>query len=116
MKKVKQLDLPCVFETAPGTFRVYLGLPDDTPLFIGMSIDVNIVAETHRNVVLAPAESLIGGHLQVVGPDGTVEVRPVTPGISGTKRVEIAEGASEGETVISPAVDGLASGDRVRAR
>jgi len=98
------------------TYRVYLSLPDDTPLFIGMSIDVNIVAETRQNVVLAPAESLIGGHLQVVGSDGIVEVRPVTPGISGTKRVEIAEGAAEGETVVSPAVDGLATGDRVRAR
>jgi RND family efflux transporter MFP subunit len=98
------------------TYRVYLTLPDDTPLFIGMSIDVNIVAETRRDVVLAPAESLIEGHLQIVSSDGTVEVRPVTAGIVGTERIEITYGAAEGETVVSPAVDGLATGDPVRAR
>jgi phosphate starvation-inducible PhoH-like protein len=42
-----------------------------------MSIDVNIVAEAREDVVLAPAESLIGGHLQIVGPDNTIEIRPV---------------------------------------
>jgi multidrug efflux pump subunit AcrA (membrane-fusion protein) len=81
-----------------------------------MSIDVNIVAEARENVVLAPAESLIGGHLQIVGPDNTIEIRPVTAGIAGTRQVEIVTGASEGETVVSPALDGLAAGDRVRVR
>jgi RND family efflux transporter MFP subunit len=98
------------------TYRVYLGLPEDTPLFIGMSIDVNIVIALHEDVVLAPAESLIGGVLQVVDADGIVELRPVTVGIAGAERVEILAGAEEGEKVVSPAVDGLASGDRVRMR
>ena len=98
------------------TYRVYLALPGDTPLFIGMSIDVNIVIAVHEDVVLAPAESLIGGMLQIVGPEGIVELRPVTVGIAGAKRVEIIAGAGEGERVVRPAVDGLASGDRVKVR
>lgn len=98
------------------TYRVYLALPADTPLFIGMSVDVNIVIEVHADVVLAPAPSLTGGRLQIVGTGGVVEVRPVKAGITGTARVEIVEGAAAGETVVTPAVDGLRSGDRVRIR
>jgi RND family efflux transporter MFP subunit len=98
------------------TYRVYLSLPDDTPLFIGMSIDVNIVIEVREDVVLAPAESVTDGTLQVIDAQRVVELRPVTLGITGAERVEILDGAAEGERVVSPAVDGLASGDRVRVR
>jgi membrane fusion protein (multidrug efflux system) len=98
------------------TYRVYLSLPEDTPLFIGMSIDVNIVIARRENAVLAPAESVIDGALQVVDAEGVVEVRPVKQGIAGAARVEILAGAKEGERVVSPAVDGLESGERVRVR
>jgi RND family efflux transporter MFP subunit len=98
------------------TYRVYLALPADTPLFIGMSIDVNIVIAVHEDVVLAPAESVTGGRLQMVDAEGVVELRPVTLGIVGAERVEILDGAAAGDQVVSPAVDGLASGDRVRVR
>ena len=95
------------------TYRVYLGLPDDTPLFIGMSIDVNIVIEVHKDVVLAPAQSVTGGRLQAIGSGGRIELRPVTLGIVGAEKTEIVDGAAAGETVVSPAVDGLAEGARV---
>ncbi|MDH3669255.1 MAG: efflux RND transporter periplasmic adaptor subunit [Paracoccaceae bacterium] len=98
------------------TYRVYLALPADTPLFIGMSIDVNIVIAVHEDVMLAPAESVTGGRLQIVDAEGVVELRPVTLGIVGAERVEILDSAAAGEQVVSPAVDGLVSGDRVRVR
>jgi len=98
------------------TYRVYLSLPEDTPLFIGMSIDVNIVAELHKDAVLAPAASVIDGALQVVDAEGVIELRPIRAGIVGAAQVEILDGAGVGERVVSPAVDGLGSGDRVRVR
>ncbi len=98
------------------TYRVYLPLPDDTPLFIGMSVDVNIVIEVHEGVVLAPAQALTRGTLQVLRADGTVEIREVATGIAGTARVEIVSGAEAGERVLTPAIDGIGAGDRVRVR
>jgi len=98
------------------TYRVYLALPEDTPLFIGMSVDVNIVIEVREGVVLAPSQALTGGTLQVLGAVGTVEIREVETGIAGTARIEIVSGAEAGETVLAPAVDGVGTGDRVRAK
>ncbi len=98
------------------TYRVYLALPEDTPLFIGMSVDVNIVIEVREGVVLAPSQALTSGTLQVLGADGTVEIREVETGIAGTARIEIVSGAEAGETVLAPAVDGVGTGDRVRAK
>ena len=98
------------------TYRVYLALPPDTPLFIGMTVDVNIVTAVHRDVVLAPAPSVIGGMLQVVDDAGVVEIRQVETGIVGTEHIEIVSGARAGETVISPAVDEIVSGDRIQAK
>jgi len=98
------------------TYRVYLSLPDDTPLFIGMSVDVNVVIAVHADAVLAPTPSLIGGTLQIVGPDDRIEIRAVETGIFGTDKVEIVSGAEAGERVVSPAIDGLVTGDKVRIR
>ena len=96
------------------TYRVRLALPDDTPLLIGMSVDVNIVVRTVADAVLAPAPALTGNALQVVGPEGMVELRTVRVGIRGAARVEIVEGAEAGLRVISPAIDTLEQGQKVR--
>ena len=96
------------------TYRVYLSLPEDTPLFIGMSVDVNIVIAVHQNVLLAPAQSLTVGTVQVVDDSGRVEVLAVKTGITGTYKVEIISGAEAGDQVVTPAIDGLVTGDRVR--
>lgn len=96
------------------TYRVRLALPPDTPLLIGMSVDVNIVVRTVADAVLAPTAALIGGALQVVGPDGRVTLRAVQTGIRGARFVQILDGAEPDMVVVSPAVDGLEAGSRVR--
>jgi membrane fusion protein, multidrug efflux system len=96
------------------TYRVRLALPADTPLFIGMSVDVNIIVRTVADAVLVPAPALIGGAVQAVGQDNRIDLRPVETGIRGAERVQITAGIDVGERVVSPALDGLKQGARVR--
>jgi len=98
------------------TYRVRLALPEDTPLRIGMSVDVNIIIRVVPDAVLAPAPALIGDMLQVVGADGRIALRPVTLGLRGAEKIQITKGAEPGERVVSPARDDLRDGERVEAR
>ncbi len=94
------------------TFRVYLGLPDDTPLLIGMSVEANIVVREKANALLVPAEAIAGGAVFRVDGDRVRRVT-VTTGIRGTRMVEITAGLSEGDRIVSPAGE-LRDGDRIR--
>ncbi|MGH1482745.1 MAG: efflux RND transporter periplasmic adaptor subunit, partial [Geminicoccales bacterium] len=46
------------------TFRVYLLLPNDTPLMIGMSVEANIIVHEAKDVVLVPAEAIDDDRVQ----------------------------------------------------
>ncbi|GHD59507.1 RND transporter [Thalassobaculum fulvum] len=96
------------------TFRVRLRLPDDTPLRIGMSVDVNIVVRVSENTMLIPGLAVEGGAVFVV-EDGTARRRTVDVGIRGTRATEILSGLGEGERVITPFPAELADGARVDA-
>jgi membrane fusion protein (multidrug efflux system) len=100
-------------DPASRTFRVYLALPDDTPLRIGMSVEANIVVREASGVLLLPAEAIAAGRVMVL--DGE-RVRSVTvrTGIVGSRMVEVVEGLREGQRVVSPARSGLKEGTRVR--
>lgn len=95
------------------TFRVYLRLPDDTPLLIGMSVEANIVVRDVKDAVLVPAEAIGNGTVQVV-QDGELVARRVTIGIRGSRRVEIRDGVTAGEVVVSPYRGDLEAGASVR--
>jgi membrane fusion protein (multidrug efflux system) len=95
------------------TFRVRIGLPDDTPLRVGMSVEANIVSREKPDVVLVPANAVVNNSLLTI-EDGRVRQRPVGIGIRGSGFVEVIEGASEGELVASPATTNIKSGSRVR--
>jgi membrane fusion protein (multidrug efflux system) len=97
------------------TFRVYLALPQQSPLMIGMSVEANIIVDDAKGVVLVPAEAIGNGHVAVVDGRRAMK-RPVETGIRGTRLVEIRKGVAEGERVVSPYVPGLEDGARVRAR
>ncbi|NJO54862.1 MAG: efflux RND transporter periplasmic adaptor subunit, partial [Bacteroidales bacterium] len=94
------------------TFRVYVSLPDDTPLQIGMSVEANIVSQEKANALLVPTEAIVGGAVFVVENGGAVR-RKVETGIKGTRAVEILSGLREDERVISP-VPSRFFGGRVR--
>lgn len=95
------------------TFRVYMSLPDDTPLKIGMSVEANVIVAEAQNAVLIPAEALSGDVVQMVA-DGKVRERVVKTGVRGTTMVEIRSGLAAGDSVISPFDPKLTEGQTVR--
>ena len=95
------------------TFRVRVGLPDDTPLRVGMSVEANIVSREKMDVILVPANAVINNSLLII-ENSRAYLRKVGIGIRGTGFVEIIDGASEGELVASPATSNIKDGSRVR--
>lgn len=96
------------------TFRVRIGLPDDTPLQVGMSVEANIVAREKDNVVLVPSNAVRNNAVFVVN-DQHARLRKVEVGLRGTRFVEIVSGVNEGEWVIAPATTDIKDGEHVRA-
>ncbi len=95
------------------TFRVYLALPEGTPLVIGMSVEANIVVEEKAGVLLIPAEALVdGAAFRIVGR--RLAKVQVETGIRGTRMVEVVTGLDEGAVVASPAALDFYDGERVR--
>jgi RND family efflux transporter MFP subunit len=95
------------------TFRVYLRLPQDTPLRIGMSVEVNIIFREKQAAMVVPAEAVAGDAVQMVD-DGRVKRVPVKVGIRGNRNIEIIGDVSRGTPVLSPARVDLADGARIR--
>jgi RND family efflux transporter MFP subunit len=95
------------------TFRVYLRLPQDTPLRIGMSVETNIIFREKPAAIVVPAEAVAGDSVQMVD-DGRIRRVPVTVGIRGSRNTEIIGDVSKGTTVLSPARRDLADGARIR--
>lgn len=95
------------------TFRVYLRLPQDTPLRIGMSVEVNIIYREKPSAIVVPAEAIAGDWVQIVD-DGQVRRVPITVGIRGARNTEIIGDISKGTTILSPARRDLANGARIR--
>ena len=100
-------------DPATKTFRVYLDLPADSPLMIGMSVEANIVTQEKADALLLPAEAVLDNAVFVV-VDGALARRNVRVGLRGVRMVEILEGVKEGERVASPARANLRDGMRAR--
>ncbi len=96
------------------TFKVTLEVSKPIGLRGGMSAQVDIAIAEHDNVLLVPAEAVVGKgnqrSVRVMNSDGTVEIRPVSVGLTGESDVEITKGLSEGETVVTGTTNG--SGNR----
>ncbi|RWK05915.1 efflux RND transporter periplasmic adaptor subunit [Mesorhizobium sp.] len=95
------------------TYRVYFRLPDDTPLRIGMSTDVNIVIHVSKNVLLVPSAAIEGNNVFVVEGEVTRR-REIRTGIRGTSGIEVLSGIDARAQVISPYPTGLNDGARVK--
>ncbi|WP_395174728.1 efflux RND transporter periplasmic adaptor subunit [Roseibium alexandrii] len=94
-------------------YRVYLDLPKDTPLHIGMTTEINIVTLEKPETVLVPVAALDGQRLQTVSSSNTVKTITVETGITGTRHVEILDGLADGDTVLLPFRDDLSDGQKV---
>ncbi|OCO99909.1 MULTISPECIES: efflux RND transporter periplasmic adaptor subunit [unclassified Ensifer] len=96
------------------TYRVRFRLPDDTPLRIGMSTDVNIIVRVSHDALIIPTVALEGTKIAVV--DGNrAKIRDLKTGIRGADGVEILSGLEDETRIISPFPTGLADGTRVKA-
>jgi RND family efflux transporter MFP subunit len=95
------------------TYRVRFALPEDTPLLIGMTVEVNIVVGVSEATLLVPAGAVEADAVWTV-EDGNAQRRGVTPGIRGTAFIEVLQGLGEGDRVIVPIPDGLRDGAAVR--
>lgn len=95
------------------TFRVRIGLPAETPLRVGMSVEANIVARERLDTVIVPVSAVANDHvLQIDGR--RVRFRKVTIGLRGAANVEILEGVNKGDLLVSPTRPDLRDGARVR--
>jgi RND family efflux transporter MFP subunit len=95
------------------SYRVRIAVPDDTPLHIGMTTEVNIVIRRDPRALLVPSRALSGQAVWVVAGDEAVR-RPVVAGAADQSRTEIREGLAEGDRVVAVPVAGW--GERVRIR
>lgn len=97
------------------TYRVYLALPDETPLLIGMTVELNIVTRVARDALLVPAGAVQGNAVFVVEGE-TARRRELSIGIRGTSDVEVLSGLPEQARVVAPFPDKLRDGARIRPR
>lgn len=97
------------------SYRVRVSLPDDTPLRVGMTTEVNVVVREEANALLVPATAVSGGKVWVA-ENGRAKRLRVRTGVIGDKKAEIREGLKGGEAVIADPPTGLKDGDRVTAR
>jgi membrane fusion protein, multidrug efflux system len=97
------------------TYRVYFRLPDETPLRIGMSTDVNVIARVSENALLVPSVAMQGNEAFVV-EEGRARRRTIGTGIRGINGIEVLSGVDENAAVISPYPQTLTDGVRVNIR
>jgi RND family efflux transporter MFP subunit len=100
-------------DPARKTFRVYLRLPPDTPLRIGMSVEANIIVREKAQAIVVPSEAIAGDAVQIVN-NGQVQRLKVTTGIRGSRNVEVIGDVTAGMAMLSPARPDLAEGTLVR--
>lgn len=94
------------------TFRVYLLLPPDTPLRIGMTVEINIVFREKKDAILVPNEAVANNAVEVV-EDGRIRRVPVSLGVRGSRTVEVIGDVLPGALVATPARIDLKTGNRV---
>jgi RND family efflux transporter MFP subunit len=94
------------------TYRVHLALPEDTPLRIGMTVEVNVVVRVESGALLIPTNAVRGGSLFVLD-GGVARRRDVQIGIRGASNTQVQQGLAETDRVIAPFPEDLADGAKV---
>ncbi len=90
----------------------------DYSLFPSQFVNARLLIDTVRDTVLIPTaavqKSPQGNFVYVVKPDGTVIQREVTVGASEGDLSSIANGLTQGETIVTDGVDKLQPGAKVK--
>jgi multidrug efflux system membrane fusion protein len=87
-------------------------------LWPGQFVDSSLTLGTERNVVVVPAEAVQPGPrgqvVYIVKPDQTVDLRPVTVGVTRGNKVVIDKGVEKGDTVVIDGQLRLFPGAKIR--
>lgn len=95
------------------TFRVYLRLPPQTPLRIGMTVEANIIYREKQSAMVVPSEAVIGNAVQLVGRDNRIRRVPVTVGVKGSRSLEVSGDLAGGDLILSPGRPDLADKSKI---
>lgn len=101
-----------------GTIRLKADFPNDRrQLWPGQFVNVRVLVDTLKNVVVAPTEAVQRGpdgtFVYVVGSDNTVSVRVVKVARQDEKQAVIAEGVTPGEKLVTSGFGRLKDGASV---
>lgn len=108
-----------VYEITPAgnpdqrAFRVRI--QPDSPLPVGLTLEVNIMVSQRDHALLVPPASIRNNAVWIVEGDH-LRRSPVQSGIRGSDRTEIRSGLSERACVVSDPPDNLKAGERVSAK
>lgn len=114
-----------VVDPESGTIKVTIRIPGGGRGILrpGMFASVHIITEVHRNTLVIPKKALVlegeGNHVFVYERDGEQNGgravrRKVSMGFADNEHLEILNGLTEGERVITVGHDGLRPGTAVR--
>jgi len=85
-------------------WQVPTAIPEGFQLRQGLTVTVSIIVEQKNDVLLVPNGAITSRgrqtYVQVMSPDGTIEERAVTTGISDWQYTEVISGLSEGQEVV----------------
>ena len=95
-------------------YRVYLDLPEDTPLRIGMTAEINIVTDEKDNALLLPLAAFDDTVVQVLDQNNRILRTSLQTGIRGTRAVEVLDGLKATDRVVFPFDATLEDGQAVQ--
>ena len=94
------------------SYRVRIGLEDQTPLMIGMTAETNIVTRKTDDALLVPTGAVSGNKVWTIDK-GKLHAVPVEIGARGPKATEILKGLDEKVIVVTDGSQEFTEGDRV---
>jgi RND family efflux transporter MFP subunit len=108
-------------DPASRTLRTEVDTPNASgELLSGMYVDVSLDVAVSHTVIRVPSSAVIadsrGVHVAVVDGSGKVHLVAVTPGLDDGTTVELVQGLSGGEQVISTPASDVADGQQVQAQ
>jgi multidrug efflux system membrane fusion protein len=104
--------------TSTGTVTLRATFPnDDAALFPSEFVNIEMLVDTLREVVLVPAPAVLSGapgdYVYLANADNTVSVHKVTLGPSDGQNTAILSGLAVGDTVVIDGTDRLSDGAKI---
>ncbi len=78
----------------------FLKIPKSERLLVGYSADVEIIYNSHQNVLRIPTPALLEGKRVLLYRNGVLEERAATTGLSNWEYTEITSGLNEGDQIV----------------